>query len=208
MNNKIINSKKSVKKTSKEQPYWVWPIKVFFLAFALSMFFSITSEFLLSDSGILVAILIIILLIAIAVITDMVGVAVTACPKEPFRAMASRKVRGAKESLLLLKHADKVSSLCADVIGDVCGILSGAAGTSILINVVTNSTSGLEILIASLISSTIAGLTIFGKAMGKKLSMQKCNSIVFMVGKLLSVFSKQDKGVKTSKRNEKTSSDE
>ena len=208
MNNKIINSKKSVKKTSKEQPYWVWPIKVFFLAFALSMFFSITSEFLLSDSGILVAILIIILLIAIAVITDMVGVAVTACPKEPFRAMASRKVRGAKESLLLLKHADKVSSLCADVIGDVCGILSGAAGTSILINVVTNATSALEILIASLISSTIAGLTIFGKAMGKKLSMQKCNSIVFMVGKLLSVFSKQDKGVKTSKRNEKTSSDE
>lgn len=208
MNNKIINSKKSVKKTSKEQPYWVWPIKVFFLAFALSMFFSITSEFLLSDSGILVAILIIILLIAIAVITDMVGVAVTACPKEPFRAMASRKVRGAKESLLLLKHADKVSSLCADVIGDVCGILSGAAGTSILINVVANATSALEILIASLISSTIAGLTIFGKAMGKKLSMQKCNSIVFMVGKLLSVFSKQDKGVKTSKRNEKTSSDE
>lgn len=201
--NKKIENKKVVKKTSKEQPYWVWPVKVFFLAFALSMFFSITSEFLLSDSGIIVSIIIILVLIVIAVITDMIGVAVTAASQEPFRAMASRKVRGAKESLLLLKHADRVSSLCADVIGDVCGILSGAAGTSILVKVVINASAPVEILVASLISSFIAGLTIFGKAMGKKLSMQKCNSIVFAVGKFLSLFSRQER-VQKKKSNTQT----
>ena len=32
----------------------------------------------------------------------------------------------------LLKNTDKVSSVCCDVIGDVCGIVSGTSGVAIV----------------------------------------------------------------------------
>ena len=112
--------KKRVRVASKNSKWWLWPVKIFFLSLALSLVFSIGSEFLMSASGIVISSLIIVLLIIIAVISDMIGVAVTACNIEPFTAMASRKVRGAREALVLLKNADKVGSLCNDVLGDIC----------------------------------------------------------------------------------------
>ena len=121
-------SNKRIKKNIKNS----WPYKVFLLAIVLSLGFSILSEFVLGNAGIVVAVVVIVIFIALAIVTDMIGVAVTACSKEPFVAMCSKKVRGAKEGLMLIKNADKVASLCADVVGDVCGILSGAAGASIV----------------------------------------------------------------------------
>lgn len=183
------SKKREVKTTSKKVKWYIWPIKIFFLAFALSLVFSIGSEYLTSATGIVFSILIIILFISISIITDMIGVAVTACAIEPFAAMASKKVKGAKEAMLLIKNADKVASLCADVLGDVCGILSGAAGAAIVIKVTEGMTSNAGIiLVASLISAFIAGLTIFGKALGKKFSLDNCNKIILFVGKCLSPF--------------------
>lgn len=185
-------NKKTVKKLG--QSFWSWPIKIFLLAFALSLFFGITSEFLLSGAGVIVSILLILILIAVAVITDMIGVAVTACKVEPFTAMAARKVSGAKESLLLIKNSEKVSSLCNDVIGDVCGILSGAAGASITLKIILNNPNdSIKIIIASLISALIAGLTIFGKALGKKYAITNGDKIIIKLGKLLTLFSKKEK---------------
>lgn len=194
---------KKVKKQTGKTPMWVWPVKVLILAFFLSLFFSATSELLLSDAGIVIAVVVILIFIIIAIITDMIGVAVTACNAQPFRAMASKKVRGAKECLRLLKNADKVSSLCCDVIGDICGTLSGAAGASILGKIVFGANSdALQIIVASLVSATIASLTIFGKALGKKFAINKCNSIMLKVGKLISVFTPKTKEKKKSKQTE------
>ena len=47
----------------------------------------------------------------------------------------------------LVKNADKVSSVLNDVIGDVCGILSGAAGASIVVLIVKEEVENSSILI-------------------------------------------------------------
>ena len=199
----VKQSKKKVASQTKKENMWVWPIKIFFLAVALSLLFSITSEIIMSGAGIVLALLCIIIFISISVITDMIGVAVTACSKEPFIAMASRKVRGAKEALFLIKNADRVASLSADVIGEVCGILSGAAGATVLAYIVANSTSqAFEIVMASVVSAIIAGLTIFGKAIIKRYAINNCNKIVLALGKILSVFTKKPKAKDKQKKEE------
>ena len=192
-------NKKKVKATAKTQKWWMWPVKIFFLSLALSLVFSIGSEFVMSASGIIISSLIIVVLIVIAVVADMVGVAVTACSVEPFTAMASRKVRGAREALVLLKNAEKVSSLCNDVLGDICGIVSGAAGASIVTRITINMTSNAGlILIGALLSSFIAALTIFSKALGN------CNKITLLAGKMLSPFiGKEKTDIKPKPKTEK-----
>ena len=111
---------------------------------------------------------------------------------------------GAKEGLMLIRNADKVASLCNDVIGDVCGILSGAAGASIVARITVDfQNANLSILVASLITAFIAGVTIFGKALGKHTAMDNCNSIILRVGKILSLFTKQNKTKKVKDKKDK-----
>ena len=45
-----------------------------------------------------------------------------------------------------------------------------------------------SVLIASLVSAVIAGIIIFGKAMGKRIALDNCDNIVLMLGKLTYVF--------------------
>ena len=193
--------KQKVKKQSSSH----WPLKIFIMAIALSLSFSLMSEFVMGSTGIVIAIIIIVLFVALTIITDMIGVAVTACTKEPFIAMCSKKVRGAKEGLMLVRNADKVASLCADVVGDVCGILSGAAGASIVAKITIDfQNANLAILVASLITAFIAGVTIFGKALGKRKAMDSCNSIILKVVKVLSLFTKQPKNKKKKQEDDKS----
>lgn len=180
-----------VTKQSKSQ--MIWSIKILILSFALSMCFGIVSELVLGVTGVVVAILIIIIFVALSIITDMIGVATTSASAEPFRAMASKKVRGAKEALKLLSKADRVSSICCDVIGDVCGILSGAAGASIVVKFAIESDSALSVIVASLVSAIVASMTIFGKSICKKYAIDKSTSIVIKVGKVISWFTPQEK---------------
>ncbi|MDD4276184.1 MAG: hypothetical protein PHO33_04330 [Clostridia bacterium] len=171
---------------------WYWSIKILFLSFALSMSFSILSEMAMSSATIFIAILVIILLLSIGIIFDMVGVAMTAGNIEPFLAMASKKVRGAKESILLLKNAEKVSVFCCDIVGDICGILCGASGAAIVIKIVQESSNpSLTILISSLVSAMIACITIFGKSIEKGYAVNRSEKIIFTVGKLMSIFNKK-----------------
>ena len=122
--------------------------------------------------------------------------------------MASKKVRGAKEALKLLSKADRVSSICCDVIGDVCGILSGAAGASIVVKFALEAESPLSIIIASLVSAVVASMTIFGKSICKKYAIDNSTSIVIKVGKVLSWFTPQNKDKnKKQSRKEKTEYD-
>ena len=195
--------KRSNKKV-KKQSINCWPLKILILAIALSLGFSLLSEYVMGATGIIIAVLVIILFVALSIITDMIGVAATACSKEPFMAMCSKKVRGAKEGLMLIRNADKVASLCNDVIGDVCGILSGAAGASIVARITVDfQNANLSILVASLITAFIAGVTIFGKALGKHTAMDNCNSIILRVGKILSLFTKQNKTKKVKDKKDK-----
>ena len=153
--------------------WWKWPLVVLIISLFMSFSFSFISQFLLSGAGIAVAVVVIIVFIIVSIIFDMIGVAVTAATLQPFRAMASKKVRGAKESINLVKNAEKVSSVCADIIGDICGILSGAAGSTVTAIFILNCENQIvAVLIASAVSAVIAGLTIFGKAMFKNMLLK------------------------------------
>lgn len=191
MDQNIEHSKKNKKniKRSIFKEYFRWPLIVLMVSLLLSFTFSFLSELALSDANLVIAILVIVVFMFISVITDIIGVAVTAASEEPFRAMASRKIKGAKEGIILIKNADKVASIIADILGDICGILSGAAGAVVTAKLIENVTGEmLTVVIASVVSAIIAGVIIFGKAMGKRIAMDNCSKIVLILGKIVYVF--------------------
>ncbi|MDD3397420.1 MAG: hypothetical protein PHR96_02630 [Clostridia bacterium] len=178
-------------KNKAKNNYWRWPIKVFFLAVALSLLFGIIGEHFMSRTNIVWAIIVVFIFMLISVFTDMIGVAVVACNEAPFKEMTAKKIKGAKQGLYIVKNAAKIASLCADVIGDVCGVLSGAAGATILIFIIADSSIlAYQTIIASFISALIAGLTIGGKAVIKQYATKNSTKIVLLMGKVFSWFSK------------------
>ena len=176
-------------KTKKRIIKWKYPLKVLLITLVMSFVLNISSEALLSNVGIIVAIIILIVFVGISILFDMIGVAVTAGTLEPFLARASRKEKGAKECIKLIKNAEKISSFCCDIVGDSCGILSGAVGASIGVRIAIDSGSFASILVAALVSSVIASLTVFGKAVCKGIAVNKSNEIILKVGKIISAIS-------------------
>ena len=165
-----------------------WPLTVLAISFAICLGFGVLSEISLSKAGIIVAIIVIFVFVFIAIVADMLSVAITACDMKPFRAMASKKVRGAKDAISLKKNADKVASIFGDIVGDVCGILSGAAGATVTLALTSNITGFGKIAIASLVSAIIAAITISGKAFMKRYSMDHAEAIVMRFAKFISFF--------------------
>ena len=178
------NNKKSVFKE-----YFSWPLVVLVVSLILSFSFCFFSELVLNGANLFIAILVIVAFLIISVLSDIVGVAITAADEGPFRSMASRKIKGAKESIVLINNADKVASIFADIIGDICGILSGAAGAAVTAKLVQGVAGNLMVVvIASVVSAVIAGVIIFGKAMGKRVAMENCDKIILVFGKIVYVF--------------------
>lgn len=199
-------NKKNETKKRKKKSWWIWPLKIFIIAIILSFSFSFLSEYIFSKVGIIVSIAVLIVLLCIGVVFDMIGVAVTAASIEPFAAMRSRKVYGADKAMGLIKNAEKVSSICNDVVGDICGILTGAAGASIAARLLLDSMGDItKVLIVSSVSAIIAGLTIFGKACFKTVAMKRSTSIILKVGKFLKFFSfRRNKKVNKNDKNNKS----
>lgn len=186
---KYIDELKENKKNKKEKKSinYGWIIKISGIAFTLSILFSFLSETVMPKVNLWVGIVILILFIVIGIIFDMVGVAVTAAEETPFHSMAARKVRGAKVAVKFKKNAAQVSSFCNDVIGDICGIVSGSTGA--ILSVTISSALHMDTLIVSLfVTAMIAALTIGGKAMGKEFAVNKSNIILYEFSKIVSLF--------------------
>ena len=96
-----------------------WIYKVFLMTFFLSVIFSFISNAITSSANIIVMIIITIVVIGIGIVFDMIGTASLTSNEATFHAKSSRKIKGAKESLSLIKNSVKVSSVCNDVIGDI-----------------------------------------------------------------------------------------
>lgn len=179
----------SPKQRKKGFPFNRWVIEVFFLTLFLSAAISAVSDAVISDAELWVALAVLAFLIFLGVIFDMVGVAVTGADSAPFVAMASRKVRGAKQSILILKHAERVASFCNDVIGDICGVVSGAAGATITAILYTYLQGTISlVLLGVLVSACISALTVSLKAWGKTIAMSKSKEVVRVTGVFLSFF--------------------
>ena len=188
-NIKKNKTKKNNQKDSRFKETFAWPFIVLITALALSFSFGLLSEIALSNANIVIAIIVICVFMFISIITDIIGVAVTAADVSPFRSMSAKKIRGSKEAIILIKNADKVASIVADILGDICGILSGAAGAVVAAVLIGDKVDTIQaILIASSVSAAISGIIIFGKAIGKGVAIDGCDNIVLFLGKLVNIF--------------------
>lgn len=174
-------------KKKKKQDRKKWIISITLLTFVISLIFSTISELLIPNLNIIFGLLIVIIFILLGVLFDMIGVAVTSCDESPFHAQSSKKIKSAKTAVKLLKSRDRVSSFCNDVIGDICGILSGSAGVAIT-SILANKYSFDFTITTLLITSFIAAFTIGGKALGKSIAIKKNVQIVSFFSKILSIF--------------------
>jgi len=85
-----------------------WIYKVFLLSFILSIIFSGISSTMANNFNTIILGIIIIIVIAIGILFDMLGVAVLTSKEANLHAKASKKLKGAKEALSLLKNSTKV----------------------------------------------------------------------------------------------------
>ncbi|AEV68656.1 hypothetical protein [Acetivibrio clariflavus] len=162
-----------------------WVIFVTLFTFVVSSSLSLISSTLLEDKNIYISFLIVLFIILIGIIFDIIGIAVTAAEEAPFHAMASRKLYGAKQAIKLMRNANKVSSICNDVVGDICGVISGAASGFIVIKIASTASGTAQTLASIGITGTVAAMTIGGKAIGKTIAMEKSNYIVYKVAVIL-----------------------
>ena len=185
--------KEKVKSDKKRKKRNLWPIKAFFITFLLALAVNTGSELVLTDSQWWLATILTVVILLLGVIFDIIGTAATACDIGPFHAMASRKIRGGKTAVSLAMKKDIVSSVCCDIVGDICGIVSGVCGAALA----SEAISGLDfstvwnVVIKVLIYSAISTLTITFKAIGKNLAVKNANKIILGVAKLLSIFRKE-----------------
>ena len=176
------SSKKERNKTIR------WVVTIFIVTIFISGFISFASNEIMEASSVVVAFIILFVIIFIGIIFDVIGVAVTSADEKPFHSMSARKVPGGHEAITLLRNAERVSSICNDVIGDICGVVSGSASASIAAQIIVNFSGSVGEIIMLLMSAMVAGLTVGGKAIGKTFAIGSCTQIVAGVGKIIWFF--------------------
>ena len=162
-----------------------WVITIFLATIVISAAISLASDFVMGKSSMGVAFLILLMIVFIGILFDIVGMAVATADEKPFHAMASRKVRGAKECIMLLRNAERVSSICNDVVGDICGVVSGSASATIAAQVLANFELSFASIVPLVLSSLVAALTVGGKAVGKGIAVKGCTDIVYHAGQVI-----------------------
>ncbi|MDD2435451.1 MAG: hypothetical protein PHO63_04270 [Bacilli bacterium] len=176
----------------KQRTNYPWIIKVTIMAFLISFSFSFISESVLTDASAVTGIILVLVFIFIGIIFDIIGVSVTSAEEKPFHSMSARKVQGADVAVSLVKNAEKVSSFCCDVVGDICGIISGSAGVVVAVSV--SQKFGFDLFLTTLlVTAIIASLTIGGKAIGKGVAINKGNYILYEFAKVISYIYKGKK---------------
>lgn len=163
----------------------LWVVKIFLITILVSGMISFVSDAIMAASTMIIAFLILLAIVFVGIIFDVIGVAVTSADEKPFHSMAARKVPGALESIRLLRNAERVSSICNDVVGDICGVVSGSASATIAVQVMNRMDFSQEQVVSLIMSALVAGLTVGGKAIGKTFAIGSCTRIVENVGKLI-----------------------
>lgn len=181
---KLPKSGANVKSNNK------WTVTVVILSFILSLVFSAVTSTLMNEMSIVLAFVVLFIIIAINVGADIVGTAVMNAEEPPFHSLARRRVRGAKQSIAIIRFAPQISNLCCDVIGDIAGIISGAATALIVAQL--SAKFGIKSMLPNLLlTGLVSSLTIGGKAVCKVVAMQNANSVVFMIGKIVRLSKKR-----------------
>lgn len=185
----LIEQTKKKEKINKNKTEWNWIFKVVLISFTLSIVMSYVSTTTIPNINIIAGTVVTLLFIGLGILFDIIGVAVTSADEKVFNSMSARKIKGASLAVKMKKSAPKVSSLCCDIVGDTCGIISGTATATIAANL--SKIAHINVLLVTLLSSAIAAsLTIGGKAIGKSFAMNKSNIILYEFAKIISIFAK------------------
>lgn len=185
----LIEQTKKKEKINKNKTEWNWIFKVVLISFTLSIVMSYVSTTTIPNINIIAGTVVTLLFIGLGILFDIIGVAVTSADEKVFNSMSARKIKGASLAVKMKKSAPKVSSLCCDIVGDTCGIISGTATATIATSL--SKITHINILLVTLLSSAIAAsLTIGGKAIGKSFAMNKSNIILYEFAKIISIFAK------------------
>ena len=167
-----------------------WVITIFFVTIFISGLISLVSDEVMANSSVAIAFVILLAIIFLGIIFDIIGMAVATADEKPFHSMAARKVPGAHEAIRLLRNAERVSSICNDVVGDICGVVSGSASATIAALILANVEVGWPRGISLVMSALVAGLTVGGKAIGKTFAVNSCTDIVHLVGRVIHAWNK------------------
>ena len=177
----------AAKRERRKQTRWV--VGIFFLTILISGIITLFSDAVMENSTLAVAFGILLGIIFLGIVFDVIGMAVATADEKPFHSMASRKVPGAQEAIRLLRNAERVSSICNDVVGDICGVVSGSASATIAALILMHVDTGWPDGVGLVMSALVAGLTVGGKAIGKTIAVNSCTSIVHFVGRLIHTLS-------------------
>ncbi len=190
LNKKDKTKKKKTKK--KIMPEWLaWGLCVLLLSFVLTIVFSFLTEISIKGSPVYICVIVLVVLLFLNIGCDVLANAVMTCDVQAFHAMASNKIRGAKRAVGLCRNATKLGSIFADVIGDICGIVSGSAGTALVVYIAASGGNLYELIASIGVSAVIGALTVGGKAIFKHFAVKYNKQIVFGFSKFTTFFKKE-----------------
>ncbi len=182
---KIDKKVKFRQQNANKQINYQWIVTISFVTLIIAMLLSYFSLIFMGIVSLIGAILLLLVIISLGIFFDLLGIAVTAANETPFHSMASAKVKGARESIFIIRNASSVANFFNDVIGDIAGIISGSASSAIIIKLLIDS-KGQRLVTSIVLGGLIAAFTVGGKAYGKEIALRHSNAIVYRIGILLS----------------------
>lgn len=180
-----MKSKKRRSKPIRFRPDWKWISTIFGVTIGISAVMSFLSNEILSAGGMALSFIVLLAIVFFGIVFDIIGMAVTAAEEKPFHSMAAKKMPEAIIAIRLVRRAERVSSFCNDVVGDICGVVSGSASAVIAARVIADWQPSMASVGQLLMSAFVAGLTVGGKAFGKSIAMNNATLIILSASRLI-----------------------
>ena len=176
-------------KNNKSSVSGKYIIFVGLVSFTIAAIFFSLSEFLSQTlNSLTLSFIFLIIIILTGILADIVGTAVAASNETPFHAKSSKRVKGARECVYLIRNADRVANICCDVVGDIAGTVSGALGIALALQIITLWQEINHFTLNMMLTALIAALTVGGKGFGKKIALSRPNEVIFFAGRVIAAF--------------------
>mgnify|MGYP001194200639 CR=1 FL=1 len=167
------------------RPGWKNGLSIGLVGLLIALVFSGPLGNLLQGVDVATGVLLLVVTIGIAILADILAVAATAGEEAPFNAMASKRIPGAKEALLIVRNAGRVNSICGDVIGDIAGTLTGLVAAPLILALDQAYPALPPSVISMGVIGAIAFVTIGGKAAEKEWAVRASTSVILTAGKAI-----------------------
>ena len=183
-------SPRSRDKKPKKKSNTSWIVLAFSLSFVITCALSAMSDKVVNLLPVAVAAVVLLFIVFLGIIFDIIGLAVATADISPFNSMAARRLKTGQEAVWLINNAEKVSSFCNDIVGDIAGVVSGATGAGIAVKLFVSVDPDIAFLLTLALTSLISAVTVGGKAIGKSVAIKYNTSIVLASAKVLCGFRK------------------